>query len=117
MSLWASTSLLYWINYEINEVNSMIFHLCKTGMASKNLAVKATLFAATILASSSTLASTADCVEDGAEDVGAAVERQWEKVEDGLFGEDAEERREEAQERAEDRQEEIAERRRGESCD
>lgn len=52
-----------------------------------------------------------DEVEDGAEDIGSAIERQWERVEDGVFGEDAEERAEEAEERREDRLEEIEEER------
>ena len=74
------------------------------------------LAASLLLISFSAQASTADCIEDGAEDIGAAVERQWEKLEDGLFGESAEERAEEERERAEDAQEELEEERRSEAC-
>ena len=50
-----------------------------------------------------------DDVEDGAEDIGSAVERQWERFEDWVSPEDEEERREEAQERREDAREEADE--------
>lgn len=50
-----------------------------------------------------------DDVEDGAEDVGSAVERQWERFEDWVSPETEEERREEAQERREDAKEEADE--------
>ncbi len=53
-----------------------------------------------------------DDVEDGAEDIGGAIERQWERVEDAVIPETEEERREEAQERREDAAEEAAEERR-----
>ena len=79
-------------------------------------AAQMTLAAVLVMASTSTLANKLDCIEDGAEDIGAAVERQWERLEDGLFGESEEERREEARERAEDRQEELEEARQGKAC-
>lgn len=66
--------------------------------------------------STASFASALDCVEDGAEKVGAIVEENWEKLEDGLFGESAEERAEEARERAADRAEELQEEREGRAC-
>jgi hypothetical protein len=54
-----------------------------------------------------------DDVEDGAESIGSAIEKQWEKFEDWVSPETEEERREEAQERREDAQEEAEERARG----
>lgn len=50
-----------------------------------------------------------DDVEDGAEDVGGAIERQWERFEDWVSPETEEERREEAAERREDAREEAEE--------
>lgn len=50
-----------------------------------------------------------DDIEDGAEDVGGAIERQWERFEDWVSPETEEERREEAQERREDAREEAEE--------
>ena len=50
-----------------------------------------------------------DDIEDGAEDIGGAIERQWERFEDWAIPEDEEERREEAAERREDAREEAEE--------
>lgn len=50
-----------------------------------------------------------DDVEDGAEDIGSSIERQWERFEDWVVPETEEEHREEAQERREDAQEEAEE--------
>ena len=47
----------------------------------------------------------------GMEDIGGAVERQWEMLEDAVIPETEEERREEAQEEREDLNEEIQEER------
>ncbi len=52
-----------------------------------------------------------DDIEDGMEDIGGAIERQWERAEDAVIPETEEERREEAQERREDAAEEAAEER------
>ena len=52
-----------------------------------------------------------DDVEDGMEDIGGAIERQWERLEDAVIPETEEERREEAQEEREDLNEEIQEER------
>lgn len=50
-----------------------------------------------------------DDIEDGAEDIGGAIERQWERFEDWAVPETEEERREEAAERREDAREEAEE--------
>lgn len=50
-----------------------------------------------------------DDIEDGAEDIGGSIERQWERFEDWLIPETEEERREEAAERREDAREEAEE--------
>lgn len=52
-----------------------------------------------------------DKVEDGAERGASWIEGNWEKLEDAVIPETAEERREEAQERREDAAEEAAEER------
>lgn len=63
-------------------------------------------------AGQSTQVAAWDDIEDSAEDVGSAIEKQWERVEDAVIPETEEERREEAQERREDAAEEAAEERR-----
>lgn len=77
---------------------------------------KTILISLLTLFSSTTFASALDCVEDGAEKVGSVIEENWEKLEDGLFGETPEERAEEARERAADRAEELEEERQGKAC-
>lgn len=81
------------------------------------LATMVAVFATGLLAASTAYAFQWDDVEDAAESVGSKIESGWEKVEDSIFPETEEERREEARERADDAREEAEEaaaKRRGE---
>jgi hypothetical protein len=80
-------------------------------MLRHNLLIAALFALSALPAQAAEPCRTWDKVEDTAEKGGSWVEKNWEKLEDAVIPETAEEKREEAQERREDAAEEAAEER------